>query len=163
MDAIKILDQKLKAKNSYYALGCKVCKYSGIFMSFSSILINSTSNNDHLLFTFYTILFLHFAINMHISPYLYIKNEKYTISFFSLLRDTPIQRKTFIQSRLSILYKFVIKFTIVYILIEILSIICLDDNFSCKSLFTSLFCIALEITTVTVINIITIYRITKKD
>ena len=128
MDAIKIFDEKFKEKNSYYALGCKIVKYILLFISLPLMAVLPDIGEENSAIAIYITMIIYFIVDMHLKPYLCIKQGQLTIPYFKVMRDIPISRKDFIRSRTTILIKFVTKYAVACLLINILSSIYLVDN-----------------------------------
>lgn len=128
MEAIKIFDEKFKEKNSYYALGCNLAKYVCLFISLPLMAVLPDIGEENFAIAIYITLIISFTVNMHLKPYLCIKQGQLTIPYFKVMRDIPISRKDFIRSRTTILIKFVTKYAVACLLINILSSIYLVDN-----------------------------------
>lgn len=141
MDAIKIFDERFKPLNSYYALGCKVVKYIFGFAALALMFFFPVTD-DNLFLNFYAVLAFCYTIVMHIEPYLYLKSNKVSVSVFKLMRDAPVNRKTFINSRLHYLYKYVVKLAIMSVAIRLFSIFVLEDCVSLERIIASLLGIA---------------------
>lgn len=160
-DPIKIFDIKFKDKNSYYALGCNFIKY--MFIAFTLMLLPFSLNISEygIQMAIYYGFFLSIATSFHLKPFLFIKQEQQTIPYFKLMRDTPINRKDFIRSRKSILFRFVKKYTLICLAISILSSIYLVDTFSLENTLISAFSVILFMFFITLDYIYEIHKNTR--
>ena len=144
MDAIKIFDERFKPFNSYYALGCNIIKYIATAFSVGTMMFFPLTEED-LLVNFYVLMFFCYGTFMQTQPYLYTKQNKSTVPIYKLMRDTPISRKDFINSRLHYLYKYVSKFAVACVAVRLISIILLEDNLTLERVLISMAAVAIYI------------------